>query len=87
MKQTKMEVGTCHQVIRSEVELGDGGGGGKVDHVASHPLSVMQKMQKKKKRCWKRLTILANRGKPLDSYLTAILVWVIASVSDIRVFN
>lgn len=50
MKQTKMEVGTCHQVIRSEVELGDGGGGGgKVDHVASHPLSVMQKMQKKKK--------------------------------------
>lgn len=26
-----------------------GGGGGKVDHVASHPLSVMQKMQKKKK--------------------------------------
>lgn len=48
MKQTKMEVGTCHQVIRSEVELGDGGGGG-VDHVASHPLSVMQKMKKKKR--------------------------------------
>lgn len=83
MKQTKMEVGTCHQVIRSEVELGDGGGG--VDHVASHPLSVMQKM--KKKKGWKRLTILANRGKPLDSYLTVILVWVIASVSDVRVFN
>lgn len=61
-------------------------GGGGVDHVASHPLSVMQKMQKKKK-CWKRLTILANRGKPLDSYLTVILVWVIASVSDVRVFN
>lgn len=46
MKQTKMEVGTCHQVIRSEVELGDGGG---LDHVASHPLSVMQKMKKKKR--------------------------------------
>lgn len=82
MKQTKMEVGTCHQVIRSEVELGDGGG---LDHVASHPLSVMRKM--KKKKGWKRLTILANRGKPLDSYLTVILVWVIASVSDVRVFN
>lgn len=60
MKQTKMEVGTCHQVIRSEVELGDGGGGG-VDHVASHPLSVMQKMKKKKaEKDWLFWQIEAN---------------------------
>lgn len=47
MKQTKMEVGTCHQVIRSEVELGDGGGGG--GSCGQSPTLGDAKNEKKKK--------------------------------------
>lgn len=59
--------------------------GGGVDYVVSYLFSVMRKM--KKKKGWKRLIILVNRGKFLDSYFIVILVWVIVSVFDVRVFN
>lgn len=54
MKQTKMEVGTCHQVIRSEVELGDGGGGGRwIMWLVTH--SRWCKKCKKKKKMLKKI--------------------------------
>lgn len=53
MKQTKMEVGTCHQVIRSEVELGDGGGGGWIMWLVTH--SRWCKKCKKKKKMLKKI--------------------------------
>lgn len=53
MKQTKMEVGTCHQVIRSEVELGDGGGERWIMWLVTH--SRWCKKCKKKKKMLKKI--------------------------------